>query len=188
MASFPNRRRASSVAGSSVKPSPSLIPWAGSLWLENSGTLRNHSLRETLLETYGHSPIQFGRIWWWTQASITASPRRLRNGRASQASPTCCPTGHGGTMENSRIAARPQIGGKPAAGRSVFVLQIITIAWMLVECGGSFVAARGNPRRSLRQTTRKMTIILGWMPGSPESRLWRSLCLGYSRSNRLTRG
>jgi divalent metal cation (Fe/Co/Zn/Cd) transporter len=45
-------------------------------------------------------------------------------------------------MENSRLEARTHIGGKPAASRSVFVLQIITIAWMLVECGGSFVAAR----------------------------------------------
>ena len=42
----------------------------------------------------------------------------------------------------SHCKPRAERGGKASASRSVFVLQIITIAWMLVEFGGSFVAAR----------------------------------------------
>jgi hypothetical protein len=44
-------------------------------------------------------------------------------------------------MGNSGFGARTHTGSKPDARRYVLVLQVITIGWMLIECGGSFVAA-----------------------------------------------
>ncbi|WP_263367127.1 cation diffusion facilitator family transporter [Edaphobacter bradus] len=43
--------------------------------------------------------------------------------------------------QTSHCQPAAEYGGKPDARRYVFVLQAITIGWMLVEGGGSFVAA-----------------------------------------------